>query len=148
MKNRTSANRTIKTLEKSFIQAFRQLTGPVIGLLLSLSSNLVYAEGAAGAASGPDASSGMVTQLVMLGAFGFIFYFLIWRPQSKKAKQQRDLIETLQKGDEVITAGGILGKISRVKEGFLVLTIAEGTEIVIQKQAIAGTLPKGTMKDI
>lgn len=115
----------------------------------SLFASALFAEGTTGvAASAPDATSGMVTQLLMLAAFGFIFYFLIWRPQSKKAKQQRDLISSLQKGDEVITAGGILGKIQRVKDEFLVISIAEGTEIILQKQAIAGTLPKGTMKDI
>lgn len=103
---------------------------------------------AASSTTAAEPPSGMMAQLLMLGAFGFIFYFLIWRPQNKRAKQQRDLISSLQKGDEVITAGGILGKIQRIKDDFLVLSISEGTEILVQRQAIAGTLPKGTMKDI
>lgn len=86
--------------------------------------------------------------LLLFGVFAFIFYFLILRPQSKRAKQQRDLITNLQKGDEVVTAGGILGKIHRVLDNFLVLMIADDVEIVVQKQAIAGSMPKGTIKNI
>lgn len=92
--------------------------------------------------------SGALSQILLLGAFAVIFYFLILRPQSKRAKQQRDLITNLEKGDEVVTAGGILGKIHRIADNFLVLMVAEGVEIVIQKQAIAGSLPKGTIKNI
>ncbi len=113
------------------------------------SSQLLAADAATGTAPGAtDAGSGMMSQLLLLAVFAFALYFMILRPQSKRAKQQRDLISGLQKGDEVITAGGILGRIQRVKDDFIVLGIAEGTEILIQKQAIAGTLPKGTMKDI
>jgi preprotein translocase subunit YajC len=87
-------------------------------------------------------------QGVMLAAFAFIFYFLILRPQTKRAKQHKSLVLGLQKGDEVITAGGLLGRISRVTDDFLVVAISEGTEVVVQKQAIAGSIPKGTLKNI
>lgn len=91
---------------------------------------------------------GMVANMAMLAVFAFVFYFMILRPQSKRAKQQRDLITNLQKGDEVITAGGILGKVSRIADGFFVLTIADGIEITVQKQAVASLMPKGTLKNI
>ena len=113
---------------------------------LCLLSTPLLAEPAAAASEG--IGSNAISQVLMLGAFAFIFYFLILRPQSKRAKQQRELITNLQKGDEVVTAGGILGKIHRVADNFLVLMIAEGVEIVVQKQAIAGSLPKGTIKNI
>lgn len=92
--------------------------------------------------------SGALSQGLMLAAFAFIFYFLILRPQSKRAKQHKSLVLGLQKGDEVITAGGLLGRISRVTDDFFLVIISEGTEVVVQKQAIAGSLPKGTLKNI
>lgn len=136
-------------MNKLLIKLSKNFSGLLLG---SLFSSALFADAATTAATTSGAAaeptSGMMAQLLMLAAFGFIFYFLIWRPQNKRAKQQRDLIGNLQKGDEVITAGGILGKIQRVKDDFLVLVISEGTEVLIQKQAIAGTLPKGTIKDI
>ena len=86
--------------------------------------------------------------VVMLVAFVVVFYFLLWRPQSKRAKEQRDLITSLQKGDEVVTAGGILGTITAVKESFVTLQVAEGFEIKVQKSAVANALPKGTIKSV
>jgi preprotein translocase subunit YajC len=92
--------------------------------------------------------SGALTQGLMLGVFALIFYFLILRPQNKRAKEHRDLLTSLQKGDEVITSGGLVGKISKITDHFLVLAVAEGTEMVVQRNAIVTTLPKGTMKGI
>jgi len=116
-----------------------------LGLVLTLISTSLFAD-----APKPEAGmgSGMMAQVLMLVAFGFVFYFLILRPQSKRAKQHRDLVSGLQKGDEVITSGGILGKIARLTDDFLVLNIADGIEVVIQKQSIAGSVPKGTLKSI
>jgi preprotein translocase subunit YajC len=98
-------------------------------------------------AADPMGSSAL-TQVMFLAAFAVIFYFIFIRPQSKRAKEHRSMLTALQKGDEVVTSGGLLGKITKVTEDFFMLSIAEGTEVVIQKQAIAGSLPKGTLKNI
>lgn len=77
-----------------------------------------------------------------------LFFFMIIRPQMKQAKEQRNMIAALQKGDEVVTSGGIVGKVTKVTEAFVVLEIAENTEISVQKHAIMSALPKGTIKNI
>jgi preprotein translocase subunit YajC len=77
-----------------------------------------------------------------------LFFFMIIRPQMKQAKEQRAMIAALQKGDEVVTAGGIVGKVTKVAESFVTVEIAAGTEIIVQKQAIQTALPKGTIKSI
>ena len=75
-------------------------------------------------------------------------YFAVWRPQSKRAKEQRNLLSSLAKGDEVITIGGILGKITKITESYIVLSINENMDMTMQKSAIANVLPKGTLKSI
>jgi preprotein translocase subunit YajC len=77
-----------------------------------------------------------------------LFFFMIIRPQMKAAKEQRAMIAALQKGDEVITSGGIVGKISKVSEAFVSVEIAPNTEITVQKQAVQSALPKGTIKSL
>jgi preprotein translocase subunit YajC len=77
-----------------------------------------------------------------------LFFFMIIRPQMKAAKEQRAMIASLQKGDEVITSGGIVGKISKVSEAFVSVEIAPNTEITVQKQAVQSALPKGTIKSL
>lgn len=77
-----------------------------------------------------------------------LFFFMIIRPQMKQAKEQRNMIAALQKGDEVVTSGGIAGKVTKVTDAFVVLEIAENTEINVQKHAIMSALPKGTIKSI
>ncbi len=110
-------------------------------LLLAISSP-AFADAAA--AAGP----GMIGNVVMVGGFLFIFYFMLIRPQSKRAKEHQQLITSIAKDDEVVTTGGLLGRVLRVSEQFIVIAIADGIEVKIQKQAIASTLPKGTMKTI
>jgi len=75
-----------------------------------------------------------------------VLYFLMIRPQMKRQKEQKAMIEALGKGDEVITAGGMLGKISKVTDAYLTLEIANGTEIMVQRAAVTMLLPKGTIK--
>jgi len=75
-----------------------------------------------------------------------IFYFLIIRPQVKRAKDHKKLTEAVAKGDEVITGGGLLGKVSDVNDNFVTLEIAEGVEVKIQRQSVASLVPKGTIK--
>ena len=84
----------------------------------------------------------------MFGAFILIFYFLIIRPQSKRAKEHRELISALAKGDEVVTAGGMVGTVTKVEEQFVVCRFNDNVEIRMQKSAISATLPKGTLKSL
>jgi preprotein translocase subunit YajC len=102
-----------------------------------------YAQAEAGAQQ-PSA----IFNIIFFGGFALIFYFLIWRPQSKRAKEHKDLMSSLNKGDEVMTNGGILGKLSKVDETYIVLQINDNVEIKMQKSAIAAVLPKGTIKSI
>jgi preprotein translocase subunit YajC len=88
----------------------------------------------------------MFGTVLMIVGFILIFYFLIWRPQSRRAKQQRDLISSIKMSDEVMTSGGIVGKVTKLDDGFVVLEIAKGVEITVQKASVSGVLPKGTMK--
>ncbi len=75
-----------------------------------------------------------------------VFYFLLIRPQQKKAKEHTNMIKELSKGDEVVTMGGILGKIRRVGENFVDLEVSKGLTLTIQKQQVGQLMPKGTMK--
>jgi preprotein translocase subunit YajC len=101
-----------------------------------------YAQ-AASPASGGDTLMGMLPIILMF----VILYFLMIRPQMKKAKEHKTMIEALQKGDEVI-AVGILGKISKISDNYLSLEVAPNTTIQVQKQAVTMLLPKGTIKDV
>jgi preprotein translocase subunit YajC len=101
-----------------------------------------YAQAAA-PASGSDTLMGMLPIILMF----VILYFLMIRPQMKKAKEHKTMIEALQKGDEVI-AVGILGKIAKITDNYLSLEVAPNTTIQVQKQAVTTLLPKGTIKDV
>ncbi|ABO24202.1 protein translocase subunit yajC [Shewanella loihica PV-4] len=86
----------------------------------------------------------------MLVIFGLIFYFMIFRPQSKRVKEHKNLMSSLSKGDEVLTSGGILGKIAKISDDndYVLLTINETSEITIKKDYIAAVLPKGSIKSL
>jgi preprotein translocase subunit YajC len=88
--------------------------------------------------------------LIMLGVFGLIFYFMLYRPQAKRVKEHKNLVTSLGKGDEVLTQGGMLGKIVKVSDekDFIEIALNDSTNIVIQKSAVSAVLPKGTMKAI
>ena len=94
------------------------------------------------------ATSTDFTSFLPLIVIFVLFFFMIIRPQMKQAKEQRNMIAALQKGDEVVTSGGIVGKVTKVTEAFVVLEIAPETEITVQKHAIQSALPKGTIKTI
>lgn len=113
-------------------------------MLTAFYSVFSYAEGAPVSPEGPSA----MIQLIFFGGFILIFYFLMWRPQSKRAKEHKNLVSSLSKGDEVITNGGIAGKITKVSEDFITIEVSENTELKIQKVAISSALPKGTLKSI
>lgn len=115
----------------------------ILAALALTVSGVAFAEG--GAASQP---MGVTGQLVFLGGFLLIFYFLLWRPQSKRQKEHKNLISGLAKGDEVVTAGGMLGKITKVTDDFIVIEVADGVQLPVQKIAVTAALPKGTIKDV
>ncbi|AQU83455.1 MAG: preprotein translocase subunit YajC [Halomonas sp.] len=94
------------------------------------------------------AAGGGIAQIVMLVGFVLIFYFLLWRPQAKRAKQHKQLVTSLAKGDEVVIGGGLVGRITKVSDEFLTLEVSEGNEVNVQKNAVAAVLPKGTIKSI
>ena len=77
-----------------------------------------------------------------------VLYFLMIRPQMKRQKEQKTMIDALSKGDEVVTAGGILGKISKVSDAYLTIEVANATEIVVQRASVTMLLPKGTIKSL
>ena len=101
-----------------------------------------YAQSALGGAGG-----GLMSFLPIILMF-VVLYFLMIRPQMKRQKEQKAMIDALSKGDEIVTAGGLLGKISKVSEAYLTVEIADGTEIVMQKASVTMLLPKGTIKSL
>ena len=101
-----------------------------------------YAESAAAA---PD---GGIMNFLPLIVLIVVFYFLILRPQTKRAKEQKTMIAALQRGDEVVTLGGEIGTVSKVYEQYVGVEIAENFEVKVQKSAIQSVLPKGTIKAI
>ena len=99
------------------------------------------------AQTGIPGGGDLMTFLPMVAIF-VVFYFLLIRPQQKKAKEAKAMLEALQKGDEVVTAGGMLGRISRLTDQYAVVEVGPNSEITVQRQAIAQLLPKGTIKTL
>ena len=99
------------------------------------------------AAAGSSGGS-PVMMFVLLGLFGLIFYFMIFRPQSKRRKEHQALVGGLSKGDEIVTAGGIAGVVTQVEDDFVKLSVANNVVIRMQKSSIGATLPKGTLKSL
>lgn len=89
---------------------------------------------------------GTFAQFIPLILIFVIFYFLLIRPQMKRAKEHKQLVAGLEKGDEVVTSGGVLGRITEVDESFVTIEIARDTNIRVQKHAVAAVMPKGTYK--
>ena len=99
------------------------------------------------AQAAPSGDPGYIGLLPIVLMF-VLLYFLMIRPQMKRAKEAKAMVEALQKGDEVITAGGVLGRITKLSDGYVSLEIAPNTEIAVQKTAVQVLLPKGTIKSI
>ena len=102
---------------------------------------LIEAANAAPQAAPQQSPLGMLPMLII---FGLVFYFLLIRPQQKKQKQHAALVAGLKEGDEVLTAGGILGKIKGVSEHYVIVQIADATELKMQKASISQVVPNGT----
>ena len=96
-------------------------------------------------AAGP--LGGLMEFLPIILMFG-VLYFLMIRPQMKKAKEHKALLESLAKGDEVVTQGGLAGRIAKVGDDFVTISIADNVDIQMQKAAISLVLPKGTLKNL
>ena len=102
-----------------------------------------YAQTVPGGAGGMDLLNMLPIVLMFV-----LLYFLLLRPQMKRAKEQKQMIASLQKGDEVITSGGALGRVGKVSDNYVSLEIAPNVEITVQKSAIQTMLPKGTIKNV
>ena len=101
---------------------------------------------AAPAATGTESMFGSLGSMLPLVLMFVVLYFVMIRPQMKRQKETKAMIEALAKGDEVVTTGGMLGKISKIGESFMTVEVASGVEIQVQRSAVAQVLPKGTVK--
>ncbi len=101
-----------------------------------------YAEGSA-----PAVGAGIMDFLPLIALLA-VFYFLVLRPQQKRSKEVKLMLEAMQKGDEVVTTGGVLGRVVKVGESYVSVEVAEGVSVNVQKIAIQTMLPKGTIKSI
>jgi preprotein translocase subunit YajC len=100
------------------------------------------AQAAPGAAQQP----GMMSPIVMMLVFFAIFYFIAMRPQMKRAKEHRQMVAALARGDEVVAAGGLLGRVEEIGDSTMSLEVAPGVLIKVQRNAVVAVLPKGTLK--
>ncbi len=98
------------------------------------------------AAAAPGGVGGGLLGFAPLIAIIVIFYFLLIRPQSKRAKEHRAMVAALAKGDEVVTNGGLLGRVTEVGEAFVTIEVADGVSVKVQRPAVASLMPKGTIK--
>lgn len=96
--------------------------------------------------AGAAGSGGAWMQLLPLVLIFVVFYFLLIRPQTKRAKEHREMVGKLQAGDEVVTNGGMLGRIAEIGDNFMTLEIADGVSIKVQKTQVSQLMPKGTIK--
>lgn len=120
--------------------AIASLLNPLVNLLVSPA----FAEGAAPAARAPQ---GSLLQFLPLVILMLVMYFLMIRPQQKKAKEHRLMVDGLKKGDEVVTQGGLLAKVVDVNDTFIAVKLADNVQVNIQRQAVASLMPKGTIKE-
>jgi preprotein translocase subunit YajC len=118
----------------------------MIEQLLSFFVSSAYAADAPVAAA-PQQGGGLSFMMMFVVFFIFI-YFAIWRPQSKRAKEQQNLLGSLAKGDEIITVGGLIGRVTKLTDQYIAITVADNVEIMMQKSAVVSVLPKGTLKSI
>lgn len=93
---------------------------------------------------------GGMQMFIMLGVFAVIFYFMIYRPQAKRVKEHKTLMASMTKGDEVLTSGGLVGRISKIAEDndFIVIALNNNSDVTIKKDFVTAVLPKGTIQSI
>lgn len=100
-----------------------------------------YAQDAPAPPAGPGLG-GLVFPILLFA----VLYFILIRPQQKRAKEHKKMVSALAKGDEVVTSGGVLGRINKLDDNFITLEVADGIELKVQRQAVSTLMPKGTMK--
>ncbi len=105
-----------------------------------------FIQSASAQTAGGTSGAGGMQMLIFMGLFFVVFYFLLIRPQNKRAKEHRAMLGSLGRDNEVVTTGGILGKITDVSDNFVTLEIANGVSIKVQKAQISGLMPNGTIK--
>ena len=114
------------------------LRSPALAASLALFADSAWAQAAG--------SQNQLLGFLPLVVIFVLFYFLLIRPQQKKAKEHRQMVETLASGDEIVTGGGVLGKVTDVGEQFVTVEVANGVAVKVQKHTIGAVLPKGTVK--
>lgn len=105
-----------------------------------------FADAPAGSAAA-GGTGGLLSMLPMLAILVVFMYFMIIRPQSKRAKEQKNLVSSLKRGDEVLVAGGMLGRIENISDDYIILNITQDVNIVMQKTSVVSILPKGTINN-
>ena len=124
----------------------RGVVRPVLFVELPVLISSAYAQTApAAAAGGTDIQSSLMGMLPLVLMF-VVLYFVMIRPQMKKQKEQRSMIDALAKGDEVVTAGGLIGKLTKLGDSYVGVELAAGVEVQMQRTAVVQVLPKGTLK--
>ncbi len=124
----------------------RGVVRPVLFVELPVLISSAYAQTApAAAAGGTDIQSSLMGMLPLVLMF-VVLYFVMIRPQMKKQKEQRSMIDALAKGDEVVTAGGLIGKLTKLGDSYVGVELAAGVEVQMQRTAVVQVLPKGTIK--
>ncbi|AWP33803.1 preprotein translocase subunit YajC [Pantoea eucalypti] len=99
------------------------------------------------AAAGAPSQGSPYSLVIMLVVFGLIFYFMILRPQQKRAKEHKKLMDSISKGDEVLTSGGLVGRVTKVSDtGYVAIALNDTNEVVVKRDFVAAVLPKGTIK--
>lgn len=98
------------------------------------------------AATPGPAGGGMIEMVIMMAIFFAIMYFMIIRPQQKRAKEHKAMIDGLTKNDEVVTGGGLMGKVTAITDNYVEMSVADNVNVKVQKHAISSVLPKGTLK--
>ena len=139
---------------RMLVQAIHDTPGAVLAGALGQLAQLVAGQcehqspahaPAVAASGGTDIQSSLMSMLPLLLMFA-VLYFVMIRPQMKKQKEHRAMIDALAKGDEVVTAGGLLGKVSKIGDGNIGVEIASGVEVQMQRSAVVQVLPKGSLK--
>ncbi|MEI7186480.1 preprotein translocase subunit YajC [Dickeya dianthicola] len=107
----------------------------------------LFISDAVAATAGAPAQGSPYSLVIMLAVFGLIFYFMILRPQQKRAKEHKKLMDSISKGDEVLTNGGLVGRVTKVADnGFITIALNDTNEVVIKRDYVTSVLPKGTIK--
>ncbi|AUH01723.1 preprotein translocase subunit YajC [Pectobacteriaceae bacterium CE70] len=107
----------------------------------------LFISDAVAATAGAPAQGSPYSLVIMLAVFGLIFYFMILRPQQKRTKEHKKLMDSISKGDEVLTTGGLVGRVTKVSDtGYVSIALNDDNEVIIKRDFVAAVLPKGTMK--